>query len=234
MRPVIALGAVGTLLCLCVAIVASGRYLAAGDASTITVDQIDPNMLDQPEKPDVAAPEAEPGPDAAARPEADLGELDTAGYQRIEPRKPLSEIGQAPPPPPKAPNDFDGPALYRPVTNAAGTFEAMGYTITVAGTEAVDAGEVCSFKGESWPCGVRARAAFRAFLRGRAVTCAVPPDIASGAVTADCRIGKQNVGEWLVENGWARAEGNGPHAEAGRKAQSAAKGIFGPPPRGLD
>ncbi len=232
MRPVIALGALGTLLCLCAAIIASGRHLATGDASTITVDQIDPDMLDRPE-PD-AAPEAEPVPDIA-QPEPDSGEPNTTtGYQRIEPRKPLSKIGQAKPPAPKAPNDFDGPALYRPVTNAAGIFEAKGYTVTVAGTEAVDAGEVCSFHGESWPCGVRARAAFRAFLRGRAVTCAVPPDIASGAVTADCRIGSQNVGEWLVENGWARAAGNGPYAEAGKKAQSAGKGIFGPPPRGLD
>jgi endonuclease YncB( thermonuclease family) len=62
----------------------------------------------------------------------------------------------------------------------------------------------------------------------------MPPEVASGAVAADCRIGRENVGEWLVENGWARAVPNGPYAQVGDKARSAAKGIFGPPPRSAD
>jgi endonuclease YncB( thermonuclease family) len=235
MRPAVALGAVASIALLCVGIVAGGRHLSAGDTAAIAVDQIDPDMLEQPE-PDAAEPDEES--DSAAGPPAsqtrEPAQDETAGYQRIEPRKPLSDLGEAQRPKPKAPDDFDGATLFRPVTNTAGTFEAMGYAVTVAGIDAVEAGEVCSFKGESWPCGVRARAAFRAFLRGRAVTCAMPPEVASGAVSADCRIGKENVGEWLVENGWARAVPDGPYAEVGDKARSAAKGIFGPPPRSLD
>lgn len=230
MRPAIALGAVASIALLCLGIVAGGRQISDAESAAISVDRIDPEMMDMLER-DTEAPADEPGPGAAVEPpdaETEPSPETTAGYQRVGPRRPLSEIGR--PPPPKKSDDFDGTVLYRPVTNAAGTFEAMGYAVTVAGTDAVDAGEVCEFKGESWPCGVRARAAFRAFVRGRAVTCAVPEGTASGAVTTDCRIGKQNVGEWLVENGWARAAPGGPFAELGQKTQSAAKGIFGPPP----
>jgi endonuclease YncB( thermonuclease family) len=237
MRPVVALGAVASIVLLGLGIVAAGRHLSSGDASAIVVDPIDPRMMEPPES-DTVPTEDTPGSDAAARPlDQETGEPEpgeSVGYQRIEPRKPLSEIGQAQPSKPKRSDDWEGTNLYRPVTNAAGLFEAMGYTVTVAGTQVVDPGEVCNFKGESWPCGVRARAAFRAFLRGRAVTCAVPPEAGGGTFAADCRIGKENVGEWLVENGWARAAENGPYAELGEKAQSAAKGIFGPSPRGLD
>ena len=135
----------------------------------------------------------------------------------------------------------------------------MGYTVTVAGTDIVGAEETCVFRGKSWPCGALARTAFRSFLRGRAVTCALPSNSemltassgenvrrsknpaqvnnskrpppaqeADRKVAAHCRIGKQNVGEWLVSNGWARAVENGPYGDIGKKAQSAAKGIFRP------
>lgn len=230
MRPAIALGAMASIAFLCLGIIVGGRQISDAESASISVDQIDPEMMDMLE-PDAEAPADEPDSGAAVeQPEAETqpSPETTAGYQRVGPRKPLSEISQ--PPPPKRPDDWEGTTLYRPVADTAGTFEAMGYAVTIAGTDTVSAGEVCDFKGERWPCGVRARAAFRAFLRGRAVTCAVPPGAASGAVTAECRVGKQNVGEWLVENGWARAAPGGPFAELGQKTQSAAKGIFGPPP----
>ncbi len=230
MRPAIALGAVASIALLCLGIVAGGRQISDAESAAISVDQIDPEMMDMLE-PDAEAPADEPGSGTAVEPpeaQTEPSPETTADYQRVEPRKPLSEISQ--PPPPKRPDDWEGTTLYRPVAEAAGVFEAMGYAVTVAGTDAVNAGEVCDFKGERWPCGVRARAAFRAFLRGRAVTCAVPEETANGAITAECRVGKQNVGEWLVENGWARAAPDGPFAELGQETQSAAKGIFGPPP----
>jgi endonuclease YncB( thermonuclease family) len=151
-------------------------------------------------------------------------------YARIKPRAPLGELGQAKPPPRKMSNDWDGTNLFRPVANAAGVFESMGYTVTVAGTDIIDPDEKCVFRGKSWPCGASARTAFRSFLHGRAVTCAFPPEGNQKSIAADCRVGKENVGEWLVSNGWARAAGNGPYGDAGKKAQSAGRGIFGPPP----
>ncbi|GLS29330.1 hypothetical protein SAMN04488498_113134 [Mesorhizobium albiziae] len=230
MRPAVALGAMASIALLCVGIVASGRNLVDSEATSITVDEIDPAMLELPEPDDTAA---EGEPDTAVQPpepESEPAPETTARYQRVEPRAPLSDLGQAKQPDIKRPADWDGTSLHRPISNAAGTFEAMGYSVTIAGTEPVDADETCNFKGDSWPCGARARTAFRSFLRGRAVICAMPEGAEPGAITAECRIGTDNMGEWLVENGWARAAAGGPYAELGEKAQSAAKGVYGPPP----
>ncbi len=84
--------------------------------------------------------------------------------------------------------------------------------------------------GRDWNCGARARTAFRGFLRGRAVVCDVPPETERGVIVAKCRIGKQDIGEWLVANGWVRAEDTGPYVDAGRKAEAERKGIFGTAP----
>ncbi len=179
------------------------------------------------------APVAQPASPAAAEPAppAVVEPRTTATLQRIAPRKPLSKLGQAKEPEPEQKADWDGTSLYRPVATAAGTFEAMGYTVSLAGTQPIGPDETCSYQGTAWPCGVRARTEFRQLLRGRAVVCALPEGTAAGAVAVDCRIGTENLGAWLVENGWARAAPGSPYAEAGRKAETDGKGIFGAPPR---
>jgi endonuclease YncB( thermonuclease family) len=123
---------------------------------------------------------------------------------------------------------------------AAGLIEAKGNTIALSGVEAVKPDETCSdAAGKSWNCGMRARTAFRAFLRGRAVTCSgartTKDAAASGtdaptATVADCKVARQDVGQWLVENGWARAAQGGAYADAGEVARKAGKGIFGAAP----
>ncbi len=90
--------------------------------------------------------------------------------------------------------------------------------------------ETCAEGDKSWACGMRARTAFRAFLRGRAVVCSVPPEGGRDRIAAECRVGNQDVGQWLVENGWARAAAAGPYVEAGDKARTEKKGIFGEAP----
>ncbi|TIN70654.1 MAG: thermonuclease family protein, partial [Mesorhizobium sp.] len=62
------------------------------------------------------------------------------------------------------------------------------------------------------------------------VVCTVPPEGGRDLIAAECRIGKQDVGQWLVENGWARAAKGGPYVEAGDMARTARKGIFGSAP----
>ena len=179
-----------------------------------------------------APPAAAPAPPAAAPAAPTVAEpRTTATLQRIAPRKPLSTLGQAKEPEPEEKADWDGTSLYRPVATAAGTFEAMGYTVSLAGTQPIGPDETCSYKGADWPCGVRARTEFRQLLRGRAVVCAMPEGAEAGSVAVDCRIGTENLGAWLVENGWARAAPGSPYAEAGRKAEADGKGIFGAPPR---
>lgn len=227
-------------------VVAGGRTLK-GSESTIAVDQIDPGAdtisqagtdagPDEPATSAIPAPAApvppKPAvhsraidPEIVAPPELPSGEL-----ERVEPREPLSKLALATPPKPKMPDDWNGTKLFQPVATAAGLIEAKGYSVVISGIDVVGQDETCTTDGKSWPCGIRARTAFRAFLRGRAVVCTVPPEGGRDRIAAQCRIGKQDVGQWLVDNGWARAAKGGPYAEAGEKAQSAKKGIFGSAP----
>jgi endonuclease YncB( thermonuclease family) len=134
------------------------------------------------------------------------------------------------PPKPKKPDEWGGTVLFHPVATGAGALEAKGYTIVVAGIDPVPLDETCDSGGKSWPCGVRARAEFRALLRGRAVSCVIPPQADRTAIVAECRVGKRDIATWLVENGWARASAKGRFAEIEKKARADGKGIFGPAP----
>jgi endonuclease YncB( thermonuclease family) len=166
-------------------------------------------------------------PRAVAPGEIAFPQIEEQELERVEPRAALSEIGPALPPKPKTPEG--GAKLARPVATAAGTLEVSGYRITISGLKPISPEETCSFEGKDWPCGTRARAAFRAWLRGRTVSCDIPPE-ADKMITVGCRVGKQDVGTWLVGNGWARAVPDGTYAEFGAKASQEKKGVFGPPP----
>jgi endonuclease YncB( thermonuclease family) len=146
---------------------------------------------------------------------------------RVEPRGPLSKIGTARSP-------LDGPPeetlLHRPSTGAAGSFEAQGYHVQFAGIVPTDPDETCESGGGSWPCGVHARTAFRNWLRGRALSCVVPPAPPDKTLVLDCMRGSQNPAEWLVAQGWARAVEGGPFAALEEEARREGRGIFGPGP----
>ncbi|MBL8579997.1 MAG: hypothetical protein JNK47_22565 [Mesorhizobium sp.] len=159
-------------------------------------------------------------------------ELDADGLQREAPREPLSQLGLALPPPPPAPkNPWAGKPLFRPVAVESAVFESGGFTVAIEGVKSMAAEETCSYGGETWSCGVRARAAFRMWLRGRALVCQIPEAEQENAVMrGKCRLAKQDVGGWLVENGWALADPDGPYAQAGEKARVAGLGVFGAPP----
>ena len=147
--------------------------------------------------------------------------------ERVAERAPLSPIGRA-----HAPSE--GPPkptiLYRPVVVAAGLFQAQGHTVALAAIEVFDQNEACGDGSAAWPCGVHARTAFRNWLRGRALTCVVPPVPASGTVVSDCTLGGHNPAEWLVSNGWAKAAPDGPYAQLEAAARAAGRGIFGSAP----
>jgi endonuclease YncB( thermonuclease family) len=225
MRAGIATGAFLALVGVGFVIMAGGHTLIPKEMppETSSTPSDDPNTAavpkTDPPRPAFQAPDGKPGPRSA--PEV---------FERIAPREPLGDFGLALPPKPPVSMDWEGTLLHRPIAPAAGLVDAMGHTVAVAGVDAVAADETCLFEGKEWACGVRARTAFRMWLRGRAVTCAVRPEAEPKTVTARCRLGKQDVGEWLVSNGWARAADGGPYSEAGEKASAAKKGIFGRPP----
>lgn len=185
---------------------------------------VEPPTATIPEKPPITSRAIDP--EIVAPPQTGSEEL-----ERVDPRAPLSELALAMPPPPKTvDNNPDGTTLFQPMASAAGVIEAMGRTVTVSGIDAVALDETCTDdQGRQWACGLRARGAFRAFLRGRAPVCVMPPDNEAVA-TAPCHLGKQDIGAWLVSNGWARPAKDGPYVEAGEKAKTARKGIFGAAP----
>lgn len=161
-------------------------------------------------------------------------QFDGVELERVAPRQPLSDLALAEPPKPKLSGDWKGTTLFRPFASSAGMVAAQRYSVTIAGIDVVRSDETCSDNGKSWNCGAHALGAFRAFLRGLAVVCAIPADQDRGEFTVRCRSGKKDVGEWLVENGWARAETGSPYEEAGEKARSLRKGIYGAAPEGAD
>lgn len=163
-------------------------------------------------------------PDIVAPPEIAMLEL-----ERLEARPPLGDLGLAPPPRRIEPDDWEGTLLYRPVVTSSASFEAMGYAILVAGTVPIRLDEHCLFEGNSWPCGERAMLAFRYWLRGRAPLCQVFPPAERQPVAAACRLGNQDVGAWLVANGWARARPDGGYEKAEKVARDSGMGVFGPP-----
>jgi endonuclease YncB( thermonuclease family) len=117
--------------------------------------------------------------------------------------------------------------LFRPVVREVGRISAKGWTVTLEGIVPIAADRLCvGASGARWACGVRARAAFSAFVRGRAVTCLLPPPPA-GPVTTHCRIAKQDVAGWLVAQGWAEPAAGSDYAELATAARQAQRGIHG-------
>lgn len=151
-------------------------------------------------------------------------EISPRELERIDPRPALS------PPSPPSRKKPPKPLLFRPVAESAGIISAGGRKVTIAGIEALPDAEMCPIAGGGgWPCGRAARTAFRGLLRGRAVACDFPEGDVPDAVTAPCRLGRLDIGAWLVENGWARPAGENYAAEA-ESARKAGRGIYGTGP----
>lgn len=228
MRATVALAAVVMICGVAVAMKVGGERLAREAA--VSTPSVEPGAVKSgASKPRPPHPAKSSLPKAVAPSSGSVASDEAAPLQRVEPREPLSQLSLALPPKPPT-REEGGTILYRPVATASGRFESMGRVVGVAGTEGIDPEERCTFEGTEWPCGARARTAFRYFIRGRAISCDVPPE-AGTDIVVDCWIGTQDVGAWLVANGWAHASPGGPYADAEKQAREARRGIFGPPPK---
>ena len=106
--------------------------------------------------------------------------------------------------PPRPPEPARWRRYFLPVTTDAATFLVKGQTIRVAGVipPAIDA--ICHLADASeWPCGRTALYSLRMFLRGRAVECFFPYVEGATEIIAPCRVGKIDLGFWLLGQGWA-------------------------------
>jgi endonuclease YncB( thermonuclease family) len=111
---------------------------------------------------------------------------------------------------PAAPAPPDPPRWRRyvlPQTTDAATFAVPGLTIHLSGVAAPAPTETCTtVDGETWPCGATALFTLRRFLHGRGIECYFPYPEGATDVTAPCRIGREDIALWLLQNGWARSD----------------------------
>ncbi|ASY61606.1 Succinoglycan biosynthesis protein ExoI [Sinorhizobium sojae CCBAU 05684] len=161
-------------------------------------------------------------PGLFALPEDDLARP----LERVAPRPPLSgpQIDQKP----------ATIVLHRPVALAAGLVRSGDMTLQFREIDQESAEKVCGESGETWPCGMIARTAFRNFLRGRALVCDHMEEKRDGATVATCTVGGQNAAEWLATNGWAIALPGTSLEAATNAARKARRGFYGEDPRDLN
>lgn len=142
--------------------------------------------------------------------------------ERIESRAPLSEPLAKPPEPLR---------LARPQTLDAGVIQSGDRRVRLAGIATTSNKMICFGGGAPWPCGVVARTQQRLLLRNRTVECDIVDDGWTGERVASCNVGGVEIGRWLAESGWVKAEKGSPFAELTEAARLARKGLFGNDPR---
>jgi len=150
------------------------------------------------------------------------------------PATPLSDAVETKPPVQTPAQKTAAPAyqiVARPAIVAAGVLETTRGRVTLKDIVPLDPAESCGQGASKWPCGQLASTQFRRFLRGRPLNCDIADPAWQGEVMARCTLGKEDVGSWLVENGWARAQAGSPYEEVGRRAEADKRGIFAPDPR---
>jgi len=147
----------------------------------------------------------------------------------------VNETAQSEPAPAETPpataDGKDSVELLRPTVENAGLLSFGKRRLQIAGIIATPADKSCGSEGKQWPCGMMAKTALRLFLRNRAIDCDLSSDAWEDMASAACRLGQQDIGTWLVENGWAEARPGSPLTAAGEKAKQAKQGIHGEDPR---
>jgi len=113
--------------------------------------------------------------------------------------------------------------IHLPTFSAAGSIEKGSQTIRLVGVAIVPVDAQCGFSPDAWPCGRMALTALQRFVRRRSVECRKLEWPADGL--AHCSVGGVDIGEWLVAQGWAKA--NGPdYADAQNTAQKEKRGVW--------
>jgi len=113
--------------------------------------------------------------------------------------------------------------IHLPTFSAAGSIEKGSLTIRLAGVAIMPVDAQCGSSPDTWPCGRMALTAIQHFVRRRTVECRMAQRPADGL--AHCNVGGRDIGEWLVAQGWARA--NGPdYADPQKTAQNEKRGVW--------
>ncbi len=191
------------------------------------------------------------GAEAAAETSAapSVPELESSAVREVTPMgvtpspaltSPLVRIDPTPPAGVIELGNVDRGVIYRRVKVIdGGSFGAVQdkreVVIRLAGIAAPGVDDTCTDeKGTVWRCGAKARAELARLIGPRAVECDGGAPREAESVTR-CRVGRQDLSEWLVEMGWADpAEGADPALAARAEgAKDAKRGRHGAAPSGI-
>ena len=109
------------------------------------------------------------------------------------------------------------------------TLDVQGTRIRLYGVDAPETRQTCRKGRREWDCGQAATTALRDKLGRRQVRCEQTGSDRYGRVVARCSLGGQDIGSWLVRNGWAAAYvqyGGRIYSADQEAARSAGKGIW--------
>ncbi|MGO6697065.1 thermonuclease family protein [Rhizobium johnstonii] len=182
----------------------------AGEPATMSDDRAE--MIARSAEP-AASPAPEPG-DAVAPQPADV------------PQQGETPAGETASPPAKKAVE-----LARPMADNAGILSFGERRLQLAGIVPTPVDRICGPAGRQWPCGMMAKTALRLLLRNRSVSCDLETVEWKETVTTACRLGTEDLGLWLAENGWAEPAAGSPLTAAAEKARQAGKGLYGDDPR---
>ena len=97
--------------------------------------------------------------------------------------------------------DITGPAT---VTDGD-SIKIDGQRIRIRGIDAPEAKQLCQRDGEPWQCGKSATEALKSWIGDRPVSCEELDRDRYKRIIAKCLVDGQDLGEWMVLNGWAVA-----------------------------
>lgn len=139
---------------------------------------------------------------------------------------PLVRVPSPVPPKPRKKPPARKQRLFNSEVASAGLLMTKAGAVAIANIEAPTIEDSCGTGSESWPCGMVARTQLRRFIRGRAVECEIPPGADELPEAARCAVAGQDVGDWLVRQGWAFPSGS-TYSQSGKVAQAAKRGLWG-------
>ncbi len=108
------------------------------------------------------------------------------------------------------------------------TIEVHGQRIRLHGIDAPESRQLCRLDGKPWQCGKDAANALAEKIARRPVTCEDLGRDRYKRIIAKCSVAGEDLGEWLVTNGWAVAYYlySYEYSRAEHRAKSARRGIW--------
>ena len=94
-----------------------------------------------------------------------------------------------------------------------GTLKSGRLVVRIAHVTALGAKDTCTSRlGGDWPCGARARSSLQGLVRAFTLACERVAVVGEREISATCSKGGQDVGLWLVKQGWAVPADGAPEA----------------------